>query len=66
MSPTFRVYEGNDSGRASFDWKIGKGYLLFLFKSHENAMANAWALDGCGNSGPTSKSASVLQRYPPN
>jgi hypothetical protein len=26
-----RVYEGNDSGRAGFEWTPGEKYLLFLF-----------------------------------
>src|SRR5580700_2089667 len=29
----FRVHEGNDSGRATFGWKIEREYLLFLFYS---------------------------------
>jgi hypothetical protein len=62
MAPNFRVYEGNDSGRATFSWKIGTTYVLFLFKSYEKGAANAWSLDGCGNSGPVSKSASVLRK----
>jgi len=61
IEPTFRVYEGNDSGRASFRWIVGRTYVLFLFKSHDNSGAEAWALDGCGNSGPVSKSAAVLR-----
>ena len=28
---TFRVYETNDSGRATFDWVQGRDYLLFSF-----------------------------------
>jgi hypothetical protein len=60
--PIFRIYEGNDSGRASFNWRVGTKYVLFLFPSHENSGPNIWALDGCGNSGPVSKSASVLNK----
>jgi hypothetical protein len=44
----FRIYEGNDSGRAPFEWAVGKEYLLFLFYVPRD---NAWELDGCGNSG---------------
>jgi hypothetical protein len=55
----FLVYEGNDSGRASFDWKAGQEYLLFLFYS---ASDKAWELDGCGNSGPTSGAKAVLRQ----
>lgn len=43
------VYEGNDSGRATFNWTLGKKYLLFLSYFPRE---NAWALDSCGNSGP--------------
>jgi hypothetical protein len=46
---TIHVYEGNDSGRATFDWVPGKGYLLFLSYA---ASEKSWKLDGCGNSGP--------------
>jgi len=48
---TLRVYEGNDSGRAPFDWVRGKKYLLFLFYAPQD---KSWELDGCGNSGPLS------------
>jgi hypothetical protein len=44
----FQVNEGNDSGRATFDWTPGTHYLLFLFYLPSE---KAWALDGCGNSG---------------
>lgn len=49
MHRVFSIYEGNDSGRATFDWKIGTKYLLFLFRS---PIGRAWSLDGCGNSNP--------------
>jgi hypothetical protein len=55
----FRVYEGNDSGGATFDWKIGRKYLLFLFYS---AADKAWALDGCGNSGAFNRARPVLEQ----
>jgi hypothetical protein len=55
---TFRVYEGNDSGRASFDWSVGTRYLLFLFTSSEE---KAWSLEGCGNSAPVSQANAVLR-----
>ena len=58
IDPDFQIYEGNDSGRATFDWKAGREYLLFLFYS---ASDKAWELDGCGNSGPTSSAKGVLQ-----
>ena len=57
IAGSVRVYEGNDSGRATFDWTPGKKYLLFLFYvPHENA----WGLDGCGNSGPLSGAEDAL------
>lgn len=52
------VYEPNDSGRATFDWNLGTEYLLFLFPSSERK--GAWALDGCGNSGPLRQATSAL------
>jgi len=59
ISGVFHVYEGNDSGRANFDWKVGQKYLLFLlFVPSEKS----WGLDGCGNSGPLSKAKPVLEQ----
>jgi hypothetical protein len=55
----FRVHEGNDSGRASFDWETGRKYLLFLFYSDSD---KAWELDGCGNSGPIRQAKAVLRQ----
>jgi hypothetical protein len=49
IARTFQVYEENDSGRAAFEWKIGREYLLFLNYSQSD---KGWELDGCGNSGP--------------
>jgi Carboxypeptidase regulatory-like domain len=51
------VYEGNDSGRATFGWVQGKEYLLFLFYA---ASEKSWELDGCGNSGPLDKANLAL------
>jgi Carboxypeptidase regulatory-like domain len=53
------VYEGNDSGRATFEWKEGQKYLLFLFYS---AVDKSWALDGCGNSEEFGGAKSVLEQ----
>ena len=61
IDPDFEIYEGNDSGRAGFYWKTGHSYLLFLFRSVETKRA-AWALDGCGNSGPLKGKHSVLRQ----
>jgi hypothetical protein len=58
IAPTFRIYESNDSGRAGFDWEMGRTYLLFLWLSKPD---KAWVLDGCGNSGPLTKSGKALQ-----
>jgi hypothetical protein len=57
ITEVFQVYEGNDSGSATFDWKTGRKYLLFLFYS---TAIKLWALDGCGNSGPSDTAKSVL------
>jgi hypothetical protein len=51
------VYEGNDSGRATFNWVPNRDYLLFLSYA---ADVKAWVLDGCGNSGPLSGAAPAL------
>ena len=59
IDDVFRVHEGNDSGRATFGWKTGQKYLLFLFYSDSD---KAWQLDGCGNSGPISGAKAVLQQ----
>ena len=57
IAGTIHVYEGNDSGRAQFDWVDGREYLLFLFYAPSE---KSWALDGCGNSGPLSESKMAL------
>ncbi len=54
---TISVYEGNDSGRAAFNWVPGRDYLLFL--SYE-VSDKSWELDGCGNSSPLSKAGMAL------
>jgi phosphatidate phosphatase APP1 len=59
IAETFQVHEGNDSGRATFDWKIGRKYLLFLSYSEPD---KSWELDGCGNSGPVSGAKAVLEQ----
>jgi hypothetical protein len=58
VTPTFEIYEGNNSGRATFDWKRGTSYLLFL----EVDDKNRWAIDGCGNSAPLSKAGTALKQ----
>jgi hypothetical protein len=52
-----RIYEENDSGRATFEWMPGTQYLLFLVRRSD---ANGWTLDGCGNSGPVAKKGAAL------
>jgi hypothetical protein len=53
-----RVYEGNDSGRATFDWVPERQYLLFLLGSDKDG----WRLDGCGNSGPLNRAKTALSK----
>jgi hypothetical protein len=57
VGATFRVYEENSSGRASFNWNIGKSYLLFL-NSTDDGM---WWLYGCGNSVPLENAGFALK-----
>jgi hypothetical protein len=57
VTGTIQVYEGNDSGRATFAWTRGKKYLLFLFYVPQD---KSWELDGCGNSGPLEKAKAAL------
>ena len=57
INMTFRIYEENSSGRASFEWKTGETYLLFL---SYNKRDGGWELDGCGNSSPVRKSTKTL------
>lgn len=58
IASTFKVYEGNDSGRAAFGWHRAQTYLLFLFYSVPD---KGWELDGCGNSEPLPDSRGVLR-----
>lgn len=55
----FQVWEENSSGRATFAWKVGRDYLLFL-TGNVKQPTRAWVIDGCGNSGPMSQSGKVL------
>jgi len=57
ISKAFRIYEANDSGRATFEWKVGRKYLLFLFYYMAD---KSWELDGCGNSGPLAGAKNAL------
>jgi len=54
----FRVYEGNNSGRAQFEWRKGASYLLFISYIKDQ---KGWALDACGSSGPMDGSAEILK-----
>jgi len=58
-SRLFRVFESNDSGRATFDWKLGDSYLLFLTRKNPDG---AWVIDGCGNSGPSARRDAALKQ----
>lgn len=53
----FQIYEENSSGRATFDWKRGEIYLLFISYSDAD---RGWELDGCGNSAPMANAKKVL------
>lgn len=53
----FQVYEENSSERATFEWKRGESYLLFISYSKDD---KGWELDGCGNSAPMWKAKKVL------
>jgi hypothetical protein len=54
----FRVYASNESGPASFEWKTGDTYLLFLLEETSNG---AWMIDACGNSGSVERSRAALE-----
>jgi len=56
---TFSIWEENSSGRATFPWRIGTSYLLFLSYSKDD---RAWTLDGCGNSGPIRHRSAALNK----
>ncbi|HUY81595.1 MAG TPA: carboxypeptidase-like regulatory domain-containing protein [Acidobacteriaceae bacterium] len=60
-SPTFELFEGNDSGRAPFDWKVGEQYLLFLDEPSQYTR-NLPSIDGCGNSSPLAEAAKTLKK----
>lgn len=53
----FQIYEENSTGRATFEWKRGERYLLFISYSNDD---HAWELDGCGNSATMSSAKNVL------
>jgi hypothetical protein len=59
MLRRFQVYEENSSGRATFEWKRGETYLLFIRYSQED---RGWELDGCGNSGPMSSAKKTIDQ----
>lgn len=55
----FQVYEENSSGRATFEWKRGETYLLFLRYSQED---HGWEFDGCGNSALMSNAKTTIDQ----
>jgi hypothetical protein len=55
---SFDIWEENSSGRAGFEWKPGRSYLLFLISKEDRG----WGLDGCGNSGPLEHAATALKQ----
>lgn len=58
---SFELYEGNDSGRASFNWRLNKQYLLFLIQADPSTHYQ-WTIDGCGNSAPLSDAGATLRQ----
>jgi hypothetical protein len=58
---TFDLYEGNDSGRATFDWNQNGKYLLFL-EQGSSVSHGDWIVDGCGNSAPLANASTTLQQ----
>jgi hypothetical protein len=54
--PSLQITEFNGTGRASFVWKRGRSYLLFLKPVGDGT----WWLEGCGYSGPLNEAASTL------
>lgn len=59
---TFELYEGNDSGRATFDWNLKEKYLLFLEQGNNPATHGDWIVDGCGNSAPLANARATLRQ----
>ena len=59
VSRLFRIYEANDPGRPKLDWKTGGSYVLFLRQQTPNG---SWAIDWCGNSGPSDSKQSALDQ----
>lgn len=52
-----QLYDGNDSGRVTFDWVQNSDYLLFLIYIPKD---HTWAVDNCGNSGPLAKAQRTI------
>ena len=57
----FELFEGNDSGRAPFDWKLDEQYLLFLNRPTSSTY-NLPSIDGCGNSSPLAGAAVAFKK----
>lgn len=57
---TFDLYEGNDSGRARFEWRLNGQYLLFLIQPDPST--HQWTIDGCGNSAPIADAGATLRQ----
>jgi len=58
LAESFTVFEENSSGRATFDWKRGQSYLLFVDPMTGNKL---YAIDGCGHSNLVDKAESTLR-----
>lgn len=61
VSQTFELYEGNDSGRPGFIWKLNEQYLLFLIRPDPPTLSQ-WTVDGCGNSAPIVDAGATLRQ----
>lgn len=57
---TFDLYEGNDSGRARFEWRLNEQYLLFLIQPDPST--HQWTIDGCDNSAPMPDAGATLRQ----
>jgi hypothetical protein len=60
IGKTIQVYDENTTARATFDWKIGRKYLLFLSRMPNEESEEFWWLDNCGSSGPLSQANAAL------
>jgi hypothetical protein len=57
VGDTFQITDPNSTARASFDWKRGRSYLLFLKPVGDGT----WWLESCGYSGPLNQAGPTLK-----